>query len=90
VALVRQTIRELGYSEKMVHVDRKPWISGLGWWGTNRIARRFLRWQESVDPPTWVNAEVDVSKKILKSLYINDHAITNIWREPPKIGIPRG
>lgn len=25
--------------------------------------------------------------KSLKSLYINDHAITNIWRAPPKIPI---
>lgn len=86
VALVRQTIRKLGYSEKDVHVDRWPhFIDGPGWWGTNRIARCSIVWQETVDPPTWVNAEVDVAKKTLKSLYINDHAITNIWRTPPKI-----
>jgi hypothetical protein len=35
-----------------------------------------------------VNAEVDVAKKTLKSLYINDYAITNIWRNPPKINVP--
>jgi hypothetical protein len=88
VALVRQTIRKLGYSEKMLHVDEPPRIYGPGWWGTNRIARCFMVWSESVDPPTWVNAEVDVAKKTLKALYINDHAITNIWRTPPKIDLP--
>ena len=86
MALVRQTIRKLGYSEKELHVDQPPrFMSGPGWWGTNRMARCFMVWQETVDPPTWVNAEVDVAKKTLKSLYINDHAITNIWRTPPKI-----
>lgn len=88
VALVRQTIGKLGYLQATVHVDEKPKIGGPGWWGTNRIARCFIEWRESVDPPTWVNAEVDISKKTLKSLYINDHAITNIWRTPPKIDVP--
>ena len=87
VALVRQTIRKLGYAEKPLHIDEPPRIGGPGWWGTNRIARCSLVWQESVNPPTWVNAEVDMATKTLKSIYINDHAITNIWREPPRIGI---
>jgi len=88
VALVRQTLGKLGYLEKPLHVDEPPRIGGPGWWGTNRIARCSLVWQESVDPPTWVNAEVDMAAKTLKSLYINDHVITNIWRKPPEIGIP--
>jgi len=88
IALVRQTLRNLGYSEKMLCVDGQPRIYGPDWWGTNRIARCFIEWSESIDPPTWVNAEVDVAKKTLKSLYINDYAITNIWRNPPKINVP--
>ena len=87
VALVRQTIRHLGYLEKPLHIDEPPRIGGPGWWGTNRVARCSLVWQESINPPTWVNAEVDMATKTLKSIYINDHAITNIWREPPRIGI---
>jgi len=87
VALVRQTIRKLGYSEKALHVDQPPRTYGPGWWGTNRIARCSVEWREANDGPTYVNAEVDVAKKSLKSLYINDHAITDIWRQPPKINV---
>jgi hypothetical protein len=85
VALVRQTLGKLGYAPAVLHVDQPPRVYGPGWWGTNRTARCFMVWSETVDPPTWVNAEVDVAKKTLKSLYINDHAITSIWRIPPKI-----
>lgn len=85
VALVRQTTRRLGYSAHALHIDEMPMVSGPGWWGTNRIARCFIEWRSSINGPAYVNAEVDVSKKVLKSLYINDHAITNIWRQPPKI-----
>jgi hypothetical protein len=85
VSLVRQTVKKLGYSEKTLHISEPPRIGGPGWWGTNRIARCFIVWSGKEGLPTYVNAEVDVDKKILKSLYINDHVITNIWRKPPKI-----
>jgi hypothetical protein len=85
VALVRQTARRLGYSEHALHLDETPSVVGPGWWGTNRIARCFIEWRASIDGPAYVNAEVDVSKKVLKSLYVNDHAVTGIWRQPPKM-----
>jgi len=87
VMLVRQTIRKLAYSEKALHINASPRVDGPGWWGTNRIARCFIQWRESIDGPTWVNSEVDLASHRLTSLYINDHAITNIWRDPPKISI---
>jgi len=88
VALARRTVKKLGYSEEMLHIDKPPIrIDPPGWWGTNRMARCFVEWREYWDGPTYVNAEIDVAKKTLKSLYINDHAITNIWRAPPKISV---
>lgn len=88
VLLVRHTIAKLGYSEQDLHIDTLPHISGPGWWGTNRIARCFIEWRNNVTGATWVNAEVDIGKKVLKSLYVNDHANTSIWRNPPTIGVP--
>ena len=87
VALVRRTLKNLGYSEKAIHVDVAPRINGPSWWGTNRIARCSIQWRESIDGATYVNSEVYMANKSLKSLYINDHANTNIWREPPNIPI---
>jgi hypothetical protein len=87
VALVRQTLSNLGYSEKGIHIDVPPRVNGPSWWGTNRIARCAVEWRQSIDGPTYANAEVDMAKKTLKALYINDHANTNIWRKPPKIDV---
>ena len=88
VALVRQTIRKLGYSEKDLHMDEPPRIGGPNRWGTNFIARCILNWQEPDQGAFRAVAEVDMARKALKSLYINDHANTTIWRTPPKIGVP--
>ncbi|MGH7989133.1 MAG: hypothetical protein ACREDS_02920 [Limisphaerales bacterium] len=90
IALVRQTVKKLGYAEKVVHIDQPPtFIEPPGWWGTNRIARCYVEGREFFNGPTYVNAEVDVAKKTLKSLYINDHTITNIWRQPPQLNVPK-
>jgi hypothetical protein len=89
VSLVRETIRKLGYSEQVLHLDEPPtFIGGPTRWGTNTIARCLLDWKESLAGQFRVVAEVDVTTKTLKSLYINDHANTNIWRSPPKIDLP--
>lgn len=88
VTLVRQTLRQLGYSGTVLRTDEPPRINAPGWWGTNRIARCFIVWGQTINGPTYVNAEVDVAKKTIKSLYINDHANTEIWRKPPDVGIP--
>ena len=89
VTLVRQTIKKLGYAEKALHIDQPPlYIGGPARYGTNTIARYFLNWKESRDGAFRVVAEVDASTRRLKSLYINDHAMTNIWRNPPRINAP--
>jgi len=87
IALVRQTIKRLGYSQTVLHADESPQVGAPARYGTNTIARYFLNWKESRYGPFRVCAEVDARTKTIKSLYINDHAITNIWREPPKIDI---
>jgi hypothetical protein len=87
VALVRETVSKLGYTKKMLHIDKPPGVYGPNWWGTNRIARSFIIWKEPSDGPFCVTSEVDVANKKIKSLYINDHALTNIWRKPPEIRV---
>jgi hypothetical protein len=86
--LVRQTVKRLGYSEKVLHLDEQPLIGGPAHHGTNVIARYSLDWKESEEGAFRVCAEVDATTKTVKSLYINDHAITNIWRKPPRISVP--
>lgn len=90
VALVREAVKRLGYSEKVLHMDVPPRIGGPNRWGTNWVARCFLSWREPDQGATRATAEVDMATKTLKSLYINDHANTNIWRDPPKISVPSG
>ena len=87
IALVRQTISRLGYTEKAIHVDESPAVSGPAKRGSQTIARYFLNWKESREGAFRVVAEIDANTKTLKSLYINDHANTNIWRKPPEVGI---
>ncbi len=89
VALVRQTLKKLGYSEKMLRVDEPPtYVGEPAKWGNGYIARYFPNWKESWDGPFRVCAEVDATTKVVTSLYVNDHVITNIWRQPPKINVP--
>jgi hypothetical protein len=88
VVLVRKTIQKLGYSETTLHVDEPPSMWGPSWWGTNQIARCTVQWHEPNEGAIQVQAEVDLTTKTVKSLYINDHANTKIWRSPPDIGIP--
>ncbi|HEV2693079.1 MAG TPA: PepSY domain-containing protein, partial [Verrucomicrobiae bacterium] len=92
VALVRKTIKKLGYAETELPVGELPVVSEPGWWGTNRVARCNIIWYTPDDgehfKTTKISAEVDMATKTLKSLYINDHVNTNIWRKPPNVGIP--
>jgi hypothetical protein len=92
VRLVRETIRNLGYSESTLQIQARPLVVEPGWWGTNRIARCNIIWYGRDDGDyvrtTRVSAEVDMAAKTLKSLYVNDHANTNIWRQPPKVNVP--
>lgn len=85
IALVRQAIVRLGYSEKVLRVDEGPSVNPPSNHGGGTIARYFVNWKESRIGAFRVVAEVDAASKTVKSLYINDHANTNIWREPPNI-----
>ncbi len=88
VDLVRQAIRNLGYSEKILHTDEVPVAWGPSWWGTNQIARCSMQWRDATEETIRVQAEVDMNTKSIKSLFINDHANINIWRIPPRIDTP--
>jgi hypothetical protein len=88
VALVRETVGNLGYSMKALRMDESPVFASLHPQGTNTFARYFLNWVEPKQAGYRLVAEVDASKKTLKSLYINDRINTNIWREPPRVDAP--
>jgi hypothetical protein len=88
VALVRQTVENLGYSQQVLHIEKKPRVWGPNWWGTNHIARCSMQWKDTEREMIQVQAEVDLATKSVKSLYINDHANTDIWRTPPHIDVP--
>jgi hypothetical protein len=89
-ALVRETVKRLGYSTQVLHMDERPHFGGPNRWGTNWVARCFVRWDEPGQGATRAIAEVDMASKKVRSLYINDHVNTNIWRNPPKIDVPIG
>jgi len=88
VNLVRAIVRKLGYSEKELQVDNPPSVNGPARWGNKFIARVFVQWQAPRMGPFRVVAEVDMAERRLASLYINDHANTNIWMQPPRIDAP--
>lgn len=87
VSLVRQVVKQLGYSEKVLHLDEPPRIVSPRKYGTNTFARYFLTWQEPDQGAFRGSAEVDATTRKLKALYINDRINTNIWRAPPKIDV---
>lgn len=87
VSLVRKAIQQLGYSNKILLTDATADVVPPQKYGANLFARYFLSWREPDEGAYRVAAEVDATTKTLKSLYINDHANTNIWREPPKINV---
>jgi hypothetical protein len=89
-ALVRDTVQRLGYSLPVLHMDERPFFGGPRRWGTNWVARCLVFWDEPGQGATRVEAEVDMAARRLKSLYINDHANSNIWRSPPKLDVRTG
>lgn len=88
VSLVRQTLKQLGYSEKVLQLETAPRVSLPQKYGTNTIARYTLIWRQPKTGASRVVAEVNAAAGTLTSLYVNDRINTNIWREPPKIDAP--
>lgn len=88
ISLVHKTAAHLGYSEKALHLDKAPKFFPPQDKGTKSFARYFLNWMDGSGSEFYAVAEVDAANKKLKSLYINDHANTNIWREPPEVDVP--
>ena len=87
-SLVREIVKRLGYSAKLLHLDEPPQVAPPRKYGTNLFARYFLIWQEPNQGAFRASAEVDATTKRLKALYINHRANTNIWRAPPQIDAP--
>jgi hypothetical protein len=92
IALVRQTIAKLNFPTNLVHMDFKPKIQKPLLAG---IPRYQIEWEFTppktseleVDayPQSWVEAEVDMDKGMLKSLYYDD---ITFWHHPPPIDVP--
>jgi hypothetical protein len=86
-ALVRRTIRQLGYSEKNMPFAKEPDIAKPTKRGTNFFARYFFHWRDENEGTILIWAEVDASAKSMKGLYINTYPNKALWRDPPKIEV---
>jgi len=90
VQLARDTIKKLGYSLEMLHLDKPPKIKKPIKIGNHEIPRYRLNWESSIpatvtEPGGLVSAtevEVDAEKKCVKSVTIYD---LNLVRPPPPV-----
>lgn len=84
IELTRKTIRTLGYPPHLVRVDFEPTIRRPV---LSNLSRLFITWQMETedDLQSKVEAEVDLTKRELKSLYHDDKAY---WNKPPPIDLP--
>ncbi|MBI3850321.1 MAG: hypothetical protein HY298_08540 [Verrucomicrobia bacterium] len=93
VKLARDTIKKLGYSLEMLHLDRKPKIRKPIKIADHNIPRYWLNWEfstpkthdEEEKPSGLISAtgvEVDADKKTVKSIFIYD---PNLNRPPPAL-----
>ena len=89
IVLARETLAKLNYPTNLLHVDFKPEVSKPRMVGKEIIPRFMLRWNclepDGHDLVSKVEAEVDASKRELKSLYYDDKAY---WNHPPPIDVP--
>ena len=92
IALVKRTLAKLNYPTNLMHMDFKPQVSKPSVPG---IPRYRIEW-EFTPPKTsdlqvdayvqsWIEAEVDADKGVLKSLYFDNQAL---WNHPPPIDVP--
>ena len=89
IALVYETLTKLNYPTNHVHIGFRPEISTAAV-RKGAIPRfRFSWWykqnKNDTDLHSKVEAEVDASKRELKSLYYDDKAY---WNHPPPIDVP--
>ena len=84
IELVRKSIRKFNYPTNLVHMDVQPSIHRPV---LPRIPRLSIFWwtQTEDDLQSKVEAEVDLDKGELKSLYYDDKAY---WNHPPPIDVP--
>jgi len=87
IQIARQAIRNLGYSEKELHMEGPPGVVTLPNTKSNFFTRYEIGWNWTHYPSGIggysVDVEVDAKTKSIKFLNILDS--TNLWREPPKI-----
>ena len=84
IELVRKAIGRFSYPTNFVHMDFEPKILRPA---LLDIPRLFIFWhtESENDLQSKVEAEVDLSKGELKSLYYDDKAY---WNHPPPIDVP--
>jgi hypothetical protein len=84
VNLIRRAINKLNYPRNRVHMDFEPGVYRPALPGIPRI---FMFWntEDENDLQSKVEAEVDLEKGELKSLYHDDKAY---WNKPPPIDVP--
>lgn len=88
LSLVKKAIDQVGWTAQVKELRKQPEVVPPRRYGTNYLARYFFNWWPNNQDVQIVAAEVDATTKKLKSLYVNDRVIPQIWREPPKIEVP--
>jgi hypothetical protein len=85
VQVIRNAVRKLGYSEKILYMDKEAELTG----GPGRSVKYGLtRFTFKWEPPKQANeyavvtGEVDGNTKVLKSLYIDNYRLN---RPSPKV-----
>jgi len=86
IKIIRKTAARLGYSTNLLNLDFQPQILKPA---VSNIPRLFFSWQkENEDKRDLVfklEAEVDMEKGRIKSLYFDNIAL---WNKPPPIDVP--
>ena len=92
IELIRRTVAKLNYPTNLLHMDFKPKVIKPPLPG---IPRYRMVWeftppqtselQVDSEVQSWIEAEVDADKGVLKSLYF-DHR--TFWNHPPPIDVP--
>jgi hypothetical protein len=91
IRLAREAIHNLGYSENELHMEGPPdFITIPENTKTNFFTRYEIGW-DFIQLPSGIEGyrvtiEVDAKTKSIKSILL--YGTTNLWREPPKIGVP--
>jgi hypothetical protein len=88
LAMATNVLAKLGYTAQVPQLTKSPELVPPRKDGTNYLARYFASWRQRGQDLPLAEVEVDATTPRLKSIYIDDSAIKQIWRRPPRVDAP--